>query len=142
MESSQNEDSTGAQGQYSNVPEGTTVNGFDLYPSETPCTDDDDEQEENNVKFAFLPDDPENKEVYVQKSLINNEIFSTVWKYTDLFDEKPAIGFNQWCTNKVDFATVKTKRKNQDSDDMAKKVQNYLPINYLFEISKRSNMTL
>ncbi|KAI8083935.1 hypothetical protein BDF21DRAFT_321109, partial [Thamnidium elegans] len=71
------------------------------------------------LNLAFLPDDPENKEVYVQKSLINNEIFSTVWKYTDLFDEKPAIGFNQWCTNKVDFATVKTKRKNQDSGKLS-----------------------
>ncbi|KAI8977281.1 hypothetical protein BDF20DRAFT_873977 [Mycotypha africana] len=70
------------------------------------------------------------------------------WKYTDLFDGKSVHAFGKWCANKVDFAAAQSKRKRSSSetisvrplfvlkeqyiDDIAQKVQDYLPQYQLF----------
>ncbi|KAG1437699.1 hypothetical protein G6F56_012980 [Rhizopus delemar] len=49
------------------------------------------------LNTIYLPFDPKNEEVYENKCLTINEILATVWKYSDLHEDKGAIGFAKWC---------------------------------------------
>ncbi|KAI7871488.1 hypothetical protein BDF14DRAFT_1718821, partial [Spinellus fusiger] len=56
--------------------------------------------------------DPNNNEVYENKCLTLNDILAVVLKYSDLFEDKSAIGFGKWCSNKkVNFMKSAIKRR-------------------------------
>ncbi|GAA5804541.1 hypothetical protein HPULCUR_010041 [Helicostylum pulchrum] len=47
----------------------------------------------NFLNIAFLPVNPNNEESYARKNLSMNDILSVAWKYSDIFSEKTAYGF-------------------------------------------------
>lgn len=68
------------------------------------------------LNTIYLPFDPKNEEVYENKCLTTNEILATVWKYSDLHEDKGAIGFAKWCKNRnIKFMSSSIKRKESKS---------------------------
>jgi hypothetical protein len=60
-----------------------------------------------------MPFDADNKELYENKCLTVNDILAIVWKYSDLFEDKTAIGFEKWCVNKkINFVSSGIKRSS------------------------------
>ncbi|KAI7870874.1 hypothetical protein BDF14DRAFT_1770697 [Spinellus fusiger] len=63
------------------------------------------------LNIVYIPFDPNNNEVYENKCLTLNDIL-VVLKYSDLFEDKSAIGFGKWCSNKkVNFMKSAIKRR-------------------------------
>lgn len=63
--------------------------------------------------------------LYSLKTVSMKEIFGTIWKYTNRFDDKTLLSFNNWCNkNKVDLLSVEPKRKVLKTE--ARKIRIYL----------------
>lgn len=68
------------------------------------------------LNTIYLPFDSKNEEVYENKCLTTNEILATVWKYSDLHEDKGAIGFAKWCKNRnIKFMSSSIKRKESEN---------------------------
>ncbi|RCI03928.1 hypothetical protein CU098_012715, partial [Rhizopus stolonifer] len=52
------------------------------------------------LNTKYLPFDVDYDDLYEPKSLSSSEIFSDVLKITNVLDNKSAIGFTKWCSNK------------------------------------------
>ncbi|ORE08407.1 hypothetical protein BCV72DRAFT_324014, partial [Rhizopus microsporus var. microsporus] len=45
------------------------------------------------LNTCFLPDDPGNDQVYEQRNVTNGDIFSILWQYTEIFNDKSVMSF-------------------------------------------------
>lgn len=65
--------------------------------------------------MVYLPYDPKNDELYECKVVSIGDILSTVWKYSEIFNDKNSNSFGKWCKSKnVNFLLSKPKRKLND----------------------------
>ncbi|KAI7900692.1 uncharacterized protein BX663DRAFT_517293 [Cokeromyces recurvatus] len=78
--------------------------------------------EQHVIQFlntCFLPYDPNNDEVYEQRSLSNGDILSVLWQYTEVLNDKSVTSFGNWCSSKkVDFLCCKPKRRHIANNSM------------------------
>jgi hypothetical protein len=64
------------------------------------------------LNMVYLSYDPNNTDVYDCKDISMKQILSTVWEYSDIFNDKNTVSFGKWCSNNnVELMKSKTKRK-------------------------------
>ncbi|PHZ07179.1 uncharacterized protein RHIMIDRAFT_316939 [Rhizopus microsporus ATCC 52813] len=93
------------------------------------------------INEVYLPEEPQNTNIYDMKSVSTADIYDTVRKHTVIFENKSVLSFSRWCSNaRLSFLRAQEERKNnirvrscyvmdeQFHDDIKSAICQFLPL--------------